>query len=206
MKRVLTNFPNHIKGLALVVTLTLAIQLASAQKIQVLDNCDALGDGANAWKGPAISVSTEKKEGKGALQSTGFNIVPFNRVYATPFNTGVTKENGHLAFFLFIENTELLKGTGAIQLSSAAKASEDVYSINIGDLKVNKVRLVNGWNHVVVPLSSITTVVGTPDLSKINYFRIVLYNKAGLETPQTFKLDDIRFSSDPTLLAEITVK
>ena len=206
MKRVLTNFPSHFKGLALAATLALGTQLAFAQKIQVLDNCDALGEGANAWKGPAINVSTDKKEGKGAVQSTGFNIVPFNRVYAIPFNTGVTKENGHLAFFLFIENTELLKGTGAIQISSAAKASEDVYTINIGDLKVNKVKLVNGWNHVVVPLSSITTVVGTPDLSKINYFRIVLYNKTGVETPQTFKLDHIRFSSDPILLAETSVK
>jgi|GEM_PF-2401935 len=179
-----------------------AFAYANAQTVQVLDRCESLGSNPAHWycDGASTKLNADHKEGTYSVSSNHYKPERLRKIYEQPFNTGVTRDNGHIAFWLFVEKPELLNGIGQIVISSLAAASKDALSYNFSDLKPESGKLNAGWNHVIVPLKSFKGVVGTPDLAAVNYFRVLFYNKQDEVTPQEFKIDNIRFSSDQTKL------
>jgi hypothetical protein len=175
-----------------------ALSYANAQKVQVLDRCESLDAKPFEWHsdGAPTQLNAEHKEGTYSVSSNGYKPERLRKIYEKPFDTGVTKDNGYLAFWLFIDKPELLTGGGQVAISSTAASSKDSYGYVFGDLKLGSTKLVAGWNNVVIPLNSFKDTNGNPSLSAINYFRIVLYNVKDNTTTQEMKIDNIRFSTD----------
>jgi hypothetical protein len=184
-----------------------AFAYAKAQNVQVLDRCESLGSNPAHWycDGAPTRLNADHKEGTYSVSSNYYKPERLRKIYEQPFNTGVTKDNGYLAFWLFVEKPELLNGVGQIVISSLAAASKDALNYNFSDLKPESGKLNAGWNQVIVSLKAFKGITGNPDLSAINYFRVVFYNNKDEVSPQEFKIDNICFSSDKTKL-EATAK
>jgi hypothetical protein len=182
-----------------------ACSYANAQKVQVLDLCESLGKQPNQWfsNGSVPKLSEDRKEGTYAVSANGYKAERLRRIYSEAFDTGVTRDNGYIAFSLFVEKPELLNGNGQIAISSGGLADKDSYGYVFGGLKIGSIKLVTGWNNIIVPLSLFKDVRETPNLSAINYFRILLYNQNENTTPQEMKIDNIRFTSDKSLLEAV---
>ncbi|MBE9601073.1 hypothetical protein [Pedobacter sp. MC2016-24] len=184
------------------VLLLAACAYANAQKVQVLDRCESLGEKPTQWysNGSQTKLSEDHKEGTYAISAKTEKAERLRKIYGQPFNTGVTKDNGYIAFWLFVERPELLNGNGQLALSSNASADKDAYGYPFGGLKIGSTKLVAGWNHVIAPLSSFKDIHDQPNLTAINYFRILLYNEKDDLTAQEIKIDNIRFSTDKAQL------
>ena len=85
-------------------------------------------------------------------------------------------------------------------ISSGGSSNAAALGMPFGGLKIGSTKLVVGWNAVVVPLNAFKDIEGGANLSAINYFRIVLYNKQDDTTTQEVKIDHIRFATDHALL------
>jgi hypothetical protein len=180
---------------------------ANAQKVQVLDRCESLGEQPHQWfsNGSTPKLSEDHKEGIYSVSANGYKAERLRKIYGQAFDTGVIKDNGYIAFSLFVEKPELLNGNGQVAISSNASSDKDSYGYAFGGLKIGSTKLVAGWNNVVVPLSSFKDVHENPNLSAINYFRVLLYNQKDDTTTQEVKIDNIRFATDKALL-EAAVK
>lgn len=143
----------------------------------VLSNCDA----ASGWTSAnTLSVnSVDKKEGTGCLQSVGTNTDEFKKLFSQPINTGTTIPSGKIQFWYFVSDVTLFSAGNQVELGSGGMADVNEFNWKMGTL-------VNGWNLVTLPFSS-AGVMGTPDLSAINWFRIY-HSKTGSITT---KIDQI---------------
>ncbi len=168
----------------------------------VFDNCDVLSadwDGATSFKVDA----TDYKEGEASILNDGStNELRFRKTTATPFNTGVTKANGYLAFWLYVSDVTKIQTApdgGQIEISSNS-AGNDTQEFNwvVSDFLP---QWQNGWNKVVLKISDAHVSGGEADLSAINYFRIYFFSTAQIVT----KLDNIVFTTDPNVLP-VTLK
>ncbi|WP_316813879.1 hypothetical protein [Pedobacter heparinus] len=179
---------------------------ANAQKVQVLDRCESLGEKPYQWfsNGSPTKLSDDHKEGGYSISSNTSKAERLRKIYGQVFDTGVTRENGYIAFSLFVEKPELLNGNGQLAISSSASADKDSYGYAFGGLKIGSTKLVAGWNNVVVPLSSFKDVHDNPNLAAINYFRVLLYNQKDDTTTQEVKIDNIRFSTEKTQLEAVS--
>lgn len=189
------------------LVLTIAsIMLASysqAQSVKVWDNCDNVKSENGEWrtgKG-TVTADTDKKEGAASISGTSEFPERITFKASKPFSTDVTVADGNIGFWVFIENTDLLKGTGDVAISSNGGASKDSYIHTFGGLKVGGKKLANGWNHIVIPIKDFNMINGSPDLKALNYMRVVFYNKPDVTTTQVFKIDNVRFSKDAKALA-----
>jgi len=139
-----------------------------------LDDCDIL----NGWTSSgAISInSTEQKEGKGCIEFVGQGTDDFKKKFVTPFNSGVTKDNGRLEFWYYTSNASVL-GSNQIELGSGGGPDnlEFSWSFQPGELQ-------DGWNFVSLKFSEAGTTGGEPDLSAINHFRMYNYKSEDLIT------------------------
>jgi lysophospholipase L1-like esterase len=127
-----------------------------------LDHCDA----AAGWSSAnTLTVNTgDKKEGTGALQSTGSNTLEFQKVF-TPVNTGATVSNGSVQFWYYVSDVTQLGTSNQVEIGSGGTNDINEYSWNIGPLN-------NGWNLITKTFSSASVTGGTPNLNAINWFRI----------------------------------
>jgi len=194
-----------MKKVIVSVLLVAACSYANAQKVQVLDRCESLDDKPYEWfsNGSPTKLDPNSKEGSSSISSNTYKAERFRKIYAKGFDTGVTKDNGYLAFWIFIERPELLNGNGQIAISSQASADKDSYGYSFGGLKLGSTKLVAGWNHVIIPISFFKDIHDQPNLAAINYFRVLLYNEKDDLTAQNMKVDNIRFSTDKAQLEAV---
>ncbi len=150
---------------------------------KVLDDCESL----DGWEtgGFTLSLDSDSKEGDYSLNVTGSGVVILQKAF-TPFNTEVSKENGYLAFSLYVEDTSVLgsgANDGSNQFELTSSGGPDVNEVywSIGEMN-----LFNGWNKVELSLQNATDV----DLTAVNFIRF--YNVA-LGGPVNIKIDNIRF-------------
>lgn len=133
--------------------------------IPYLDDCDATSSWSTATTNTLTNNTTNKKQGAGCLQMTGSATEEFKTVFTPAFNSGLTSSNGVLTFWYFVSDVTK-SGTVRVELGSGGMADSDEYSWPLSGL-------INGWNKISLKLSE-ATVVGTPNLNAINWFR--LYN------------------------------
>lgn len=144
-----------------------------------LDHCDA----TTGWSSSnALSVNTiDKKEGSGALQSTGSSSTEFRKVFTTPINTGASAATGSIQFWYYVSDVTKLSSSNQIEIGSGGVQNVKEYNWKIGTL-------ANGWNLITKPISAAGITNGTPDLNAINWIRIY-HSKTGSITT---RIDDFR--------------
>jgi len=150
---------------------------------KVLDDCETLDGWASG--GFTLSLDSDCKEGNYSIKVAGSGVVIFQKAF-TPFDTEVSKENGYLAFSLYVEDTSVLgsgANDGSNQFELTSSGGPDVNEVywSIGEMN-----LFNGWNKVELSLKNATDV----DLTAVNFIRF--YNVA-LGGPINIKIDNIRF-------------
>lgn len=151
---------------------------------KVLDACESL----DGWGSGGFTLSLDafdKKEGNYSLKAEGTGVVIFQKEFA-PFDTEVTRENGVLAFDLYVSDPSLL-GPGDNQFEITSSGAPDVNEVfwtvsEMGELN-------NGWNKVELSLSKAGNDV---NIQAINFLRFYHTNIQG---SVIFKLDNIRFYS-----------
>lgn len=167
------------------------ITVTPAPVNNIISNCDT----NTGWTSSnTLSVNTtDKKVGSGCLQSVGASTDEFKKVFSPPINTGATFETGKLQFWYYVSDVSLFSAGNQVELGSGGKADVNEYNWNIGSL-------VNGWNLITLPFNT-AGVVGTPDLSAINWFRVYHVKTASITT----RIDQIIIdSSISNSLAEIS--
>lgn len=141
------------------------------------------------------------KEGQASIVSDGrHGVERFVIQKVLAFNSGVTREDGYLNFWLFVDDVSKYKseevGGGQIEISSSGAA--DVKEVNWSGNSVFA-NLQNGWNHVALKLSAGSWGEGSDnllDLTNVNFFRIYF----GSHSTMLTKIDGIRFSTSPDVL------
>ena len=147
-------------------------------------------DNTDGWGNVSFTIDSEDhQEGKACLSTT----VSGDFVWLLDFDpvdcSTLDKSNGVLAFDMYVSNAAGMKlnaGGGQIELSSTSKDDDHEYCWNLASLT-----LVDGWNHVELPLVNAEESGGTPDMSAIKRMRF--YHVAwSADGAITIKLDNIR--------------
>ena len=144
-----------------------------------------LSDCESSWEGGETDKENVK-HGKTSVSATGSGELLLSTTLA-PVNTGLTIYEAVLDFWFYTDNVEAMtKWTGdvynAIEISSSGRCDADEIELNLTTMMLDG-RIVNGWNHLSIPLSAalawqsdndmINKTVGSPDISKINYIRLL---------------------------------
>lgn len=149
--------------------------------IAVLDYCDEV-TGWNSHN--SVSLDSEnKKEGFASLRSEGTGTVWFNKKFEEPVNS-FCDETGYLDIYIYVSDVSKFDGGGQLEIGSAGSPDSYEYNWLIADLN-----LVDGWNELHLPIAS-ASVMDTPDLSAINWFRLYQFVSGPIET----RIDFIRFT------------
>jgi hypothetical protein len=150
----------------------------------VIDNCESLsGWGAGGF---TLSLDTDSKEGNFSIKSEGQGVVIYQKVFQ-PFNTGVTREEGTFAMYLYVLDTSPMQpGDANIEITSSGRPDVAELAWRIGE----DVELNNGWNKLELKLKDARVTGGNIDLSAVNFIRIYHTN---ITAPMVFKIDFIRF-------------
>ncbi len=146
-----------------------------------ISNCDS----NSGWTSSnTLTVNTtNQKEGTGCLQSVGTSTDDFKRVFSPPINTGVSVATDNLQFWYYVSDVSLFSTNNQVELGSGGKADVNEFSWNISNL-------VNGWNLITLPFST-ANVMGTPDVSAINWFRLYRVKTGSVTT----RIDNIEISN-----------
>jgi hypothetical protein len=157
------------------------------------DNAEAL----DAWETAGNKGTIEKalrKEGEGWLKApitSGEDYMHFIKRRPTPLNAGVTKDNGALKLWFYIENIAEFKDDGQFELTSSGESDKNEYSWNIGPMLPN---LKSGWNELTLPFSDAAESNGDggPNLNAFNFFRVYFWTKSKDHADVAFGVDDLR--------------
>ncbi len=163
----------------------------------LLDGCEKL----EGWDLPgdmAASIETAgKKEGIGYIKGkipAGGDYMRFAKVFPVNIDSKVTKANGQLTFWFYIERISEFSEI-QVQISSTDNIDATRYgwaileSANLGIQPLKE-----GWNEVKLDLSKVSyDADGGADLKAIKFFRLFGFTKAKLTSDLNIGLDGIRF-------------
>jgi len=150
-------------------------------------------DMAEGWYGArehALELIDDCKKGRCLVYTTTDKGIPsIYKKFDEPIDSLVEKDSGYLVFWLWLDDASMMiNWENQIELGSAGKQDTDELTLWHWN---EKVELKDGWNLVRIPLSEFTET-GSPDLSRINWFRIYWKNQPGL----IVKIDDVHFESN----------
>ena len=156
------------------------------------DECDNL----TGWNS-ASSLSmnnTNQQQGSGCIEFSSNATDEFKKAFSTPYNSRGHAESTVLMFWYYVSDVSLLGAGNQVEIGSAGKNDEDEYSWSLNDLS-------NGWNFIVLNVSE-ANVIGSPDLSAINWFRLY-HQKTGSITT---RIDGLQLvDPNPISLYSLTV-
>jgi uncharacterized protein YjdB len=138
-----------------------------------LDTCDAATGWTSASANTLSYFTTDKKQGAGCVQMIGSATEEFRKVFSPSLNSGTTIANGVLSFWYFISD---VTKTGTVRVELGSGAAPDVNELSWG-----LTGLVNGWNKIDLNFSD-ASVLGTPNLNALNFFRIYSTKTASITT------------------------
>lgn len=143
-----------------------------------LDPCDAL----TGWKSSSNLVlnSMDQQEGSACLEFSASSTDEFKKTFSQAYDTRGSREHTELSFWYYVSDVSKLESSNQVELGSAGRADVDEFNWSLNDLS-------NGWNLIELKTSE-AKVMGNPDLSAINWFRI--YRRKTGEV--TTRLDAIR--------------
>jgi arylsulfatase A-like enzyme len=155
-----------------------AKQLLIGDPGSYLDACDEI----SGWKSSAaLSLnSSVQQQGTACLEFSASSTDEFKKVFSVPCDTRGSVETTELTFWYYVSDVSKLESSNQVEIGSAGKNDVDEFNWNLQGL-------TNGWNLVKLRTSE-AGKMGSPDLSKINWFRI--YRRKTGEV--TTRLDGIR--------------
>jgi hypothetical protein len=159
------------------------------EKGKLLDGCESL-NGWQSWG--TLSLDAGSHEGSYAIKTSLIpekNVI-FQKVFSTPFDTGVSKVNGIFSFWLYISDASKFNwniGTGESQIEITSSGTWDQQEIH---WDVNKnMGLITGWNHLELKLAD-GVDDGKCNIKAINFVRFYHTKIIGAAE---MKIDDLRF-------------
>ncbi|MBR5615975.1 MAG: hypothetical protein IKW66_04055, partial [Clostridia bacterium] len=197
-QRAFDGYVNAMTELRLRLSELVSIDVVSDEYI-VIDTCDKK-DGW-ALNGQSAGVDTTAHLwGEGCFTTTGtgdlrVNFIRDSAAYGIPLPDDWT--DWYLDVWIYLDYPIALPGGSDFEISQQVDKVEIAYGLNSLSLK-------QGWNHVVVPISS-AAKANAGDFKTLNYLRIFWRN---LDETITFKVDDItlskgKFAADRTELDEL---
>ena len=137
-----------------------------------LDDCDLPKD----WGGSGIISlnSTDQQEGLACLEFNGSATDEFKKVFSTPYNSGAAAETSKLQFWYYVSDASLFQVNNQVEIGSAGGPDQDEYSWSLSGL-------VDGWNLLSLNISE-AGVIGAPDLTAINWFRLYHFKDGDMTT------------------------
>ena len=165
----------------------------------LLDACDKL-DGWDLPGDMGATIETSgKKEGtgyiKGKIPANG-DFMRFAKIFPANVDSKVTKENGQLTFWFYIERISEFKEI-QVQISSTDNIDATRYGWSLlesANLGIPALR--EGWNEVKLDMSKVSyDADGGADLKAIKYFRIFGFTNAKLTSELNLGVDGIKFIS-----------
>ena len=154
---------------------------------KVIDACDALTGWGGGW---ALSLDeNDKKEGTACLRAErveGGHDVVFQKAFA-PFDTEVNRENGYLAFDLYVSDVSRVDPNIHHQFELTSAGGPDVNEVYWSIQEMGA--LNNGWNKVELSLAKAGADV---NLSAVNFIR---FYHLDIPIGVVIKIDHIRFYS-----------
>lgn len=163
----------------------------------LLDACDKL-DGWDFAGNMAQYIETAgKKEGTGYIKAkipATKNEMRFAKVFATNFDSKVTKANGQLTFWFYIERVSEFKEI-QVQISSTDNIDATRYGWSLLEAaNLGIPALKEGWNEVKLDISKTSYEAdGGANLAAIKFFRIFGFTNANLTSDLNLGLDGIKF-------------
>jgi hypothetical protein len=151
------------------------------------DACES----TDGWNGIGIRLDgNDPKEGSYCVMASGHGVEIFIKNYPA-FDAEVSKENGCMAFSLYVDDVTSLGESpmGQFEITSSGRA--DIDEIH---WEVRQLNLVNGWNEVELKLSEALEYSPNANIHALNFLRFycVTMTKA-----MTIKIDRIRFYELP---------
>jgi hypothetical protein len=146
------------------------------------DACESL----DGWRQTGISLDgNDAREGSYCIKFSG-QTTEFLVKSSAPFDTEVSKENGYMAFSLYVDDvTSFGTLSGQFEITSSGRADTEEIHWNIPQLN-----LVNGWNEVELKLSEAADYQSSANLHALNFLRFYC---TSMTRAMTVKIDRIRF-------------
>ncbi len=129
-----------------------------------LDDCDVTADWTSSG---SLGINpTDMKQGTGCIEFSGgaVHLDEFEKIFATPYKSGLTDYNAALQFWYYISDATLALNSLNIYLGSAGASGNDAYYWVEHEL-------TTGWNLLTLYVSE-ASVEGKPDLNAIDWFAI----------------------------------
>ncbi len=172
------------------------LQFEERQVVSVsFNNCDLIDNWETAG-GKGTIEKAGKKEGEGWLAApitNGEDYMHFIQRRPEAINPNLTKANGALKLWLYIEDVSKIKDDGQFELTSSGESDKNEYSWNLGPMLPN---LKNGWNELTLAFSDAAESSGDggPDLTQFNFFRLYLWTSGKDHADVKIGLDDLRIA------------
>ncbi|WP_340201577.1 T9SS type A sorting domain-containing protein [Ascidiimonas sp. W6] len=150
----------------------------------VINTCDS----KSGWSGSSsntLSISSNYKEGSGSLKSVGSGTDDFRRTFSSINAQGATA----LEFWYYVNDISDLSSSDQVELGSGGRADTNEYNWEISRSTLN-----DGWNYIRLKFSDARISGGTPDKTRLNWFR--LYRKKSGNV--TSRIDNIRLTNSTT--------
>jgi len=146
----------------------------------LIDNCDR----ESGWSSSNTkSISSNYKEGSGSLKSIGSGTDDFKRTFATTNGQDATA----LEFWYYIDNPSRFDSSNQVELGSDGRPDNREYN-----WRIDKSTLSSGWNLIKLDFEDANITGGTPDKTRLNWFR--LYRRKNGST--TSRIDFIRLTNN----------
>lgn len=161
--------------LAITVMAVLAISASAANTVMYSGG----GAAQNLVQGDAGALVIELKfDGEDAENPQTFNVDDSDALYVR----------------FFVEDADALTGNGQIEISSSGTCDQQEYNYNPFAYEI-----VSGWNELELYLWEGQETGGSPDFTKINYFRIYLFT----DGENAVALDYVAFGDEGEDLSSI---
>lgn len=136
-----------------------------------LDDCDQLID----WKssGTLKINGVNQQQGANCIEFTGSGTDEYKKTFSTPHFADGSANTMVLQFWYFISDPSKM-GMNQVELGSSGKPDENEYNWKMDNLST-------GWNLINLKISD-ATVVGSPNLKAINWFRIYSMKSGSITT------------------------
>lgn len=180
------------------VSVLLSAEAAKAAAPVTINDCDTaegwFSNGAES-DGKNLTVDTaDKKQGAGCLQ---FTQPVTTKVMGMEYRSGGTVDISgaqSIELDMYLSDASLVTSSTDAQIEISSSQVNDDAELNWNFSYIKTLGLTNGWNHLVLPLSSTQESMAAGnkvDLTKICYFRIYfVHSMSG--TKVITKLDNIR--------------
>ncbi|WP_299664729.1 T9SS type A sorting domain-containing protein [uncultured Polaribacter sp.] len=128
---------------------------------EYFDDCDFI----TGWESSKTSITTtDKIQGAAAIEFTGSNTDEFSKKFEGVYNAEGGVENTTLQFYYYVSDITKFQNDNQVEISSSGRADSEEYSWALKNLE-------NGWNLIRLETKD-ASKIGTPDLSRINWFRL----------------------------------